>query len=311
MTKRAVVVGINDYTILDPRGRSNLRQCVRDAASVYHLLKDAFGFEDIYYYVDLFASRHAILNALRHVLSISEAGDTVCFYFSGHGARIRADLRQADCDTYYEALVPASGAWITDRDLAQLASRLEPDYVNFTVITDACHSGGLHIADANIKCRTPSFSDALIQAIVSYMHTLIPCGMCLLPGSDALNHNVSNVHERGDGTIDLDPDIDKTLVAASKSTLLAACRFDELSWEHRQLRHGLFTQALLELTSQSNFLASYHEVMEQLRTTVAQKITTLIQPNHPSTVQTPQLFGQRNRMGESFLAGWTTTPARP
>ena len=311
MTKRAIIAGINDYTILDPTGNSNLSHCVRDARSIHHLLRDAFGFTDIYHYDNLRASRDRILNALRHVLSISEAGDTICFYFSGHGSRVRADLSQADCDLYYEALVPASGGWITDRDVAQLADRLEPDYVNFTVVTDACNSGGIHPADATIKCRTPSYSSELIQAIVNFLQTLIPCGLCLPEDSTELNNNVSNVRADGNGMIDLDPDADKTLIALSKSTLLSACRFDELSWESDRYRHGLFTQSFLDIVNQSNFLASYHDMIEQLRNSVEGKISAVIRPHHPGTNQTPQLFGQRNRMEENFLAGWTHTPAHP
>ena len=311
MTKRAVVAGINDYTILDPTGKSNLSHCVGDARSMHHLLRDSFGFTDIYHYENLHASRDRILNALRHVLSISEAGDSVCFYFSGHGARVRADLSRADCDLYYEALVPASGAWITDRDLAQLANRLEPDHVNFTVVTDACNSGGIHPADASIKCRTPTYSSELIQAIVNFLQTLIPCGICLSADSTELNNNVSNVQAMDNGMIDLDPDPDKTLIAGSKSTLLSACRFDELSWESGRYRHGLFTQSFLDIVNQSNFQASYHEMIEQLHSKVEEKIAAAIRPYHPGTVQTPQLFGQRNRMEENFLAGWIRTPAQP
>jgi hypothetical protein len=311
MKKRAVVVGINDYYILDSTRKSDLQQAVWDGRAVYHLLKDAFGFGEIYHLEDRQASRERILHALRHVLAISAAGDVVCFYFSGHGARLRGDLAQADCDTYYEALVPASGAWITDRDLAQLADRLNPEHVNFTVITDACHSGGLHLADAHIKCRTPTYRGDLIEAIVSFMQTLIPCGLCLPLGSGELQHNVTNVRTGSEGAIDLDPDPDKRLVAASKATLLAACRFDELSWESSQARHGLFTQSMLETMSQSGFFDSYHDVIDLLRGGVAQKIARFIHPSRPGTQQTPQLFGQRNRMGERFLAGWVDTPARP
>lgn len=311
MAKRAVTVGVNDYFILDSTRKSDLRQAVRDARGIYHLLKDAFGFTEIYHLEDRQASRDRILHALRHVLSISEAGDVVCFYFSGHGARLRADLAQADCDTYYEALVPASGAWITDRDLARLADRLDPDYVNFTVITDACHSGGLHPADGTLKCRTPPFAGDLVEAIVAFMQTLIPCGLCLPSGSTALDQNVTNVRANPDGTIDLDPDPDKTLVAATKSTLLAACRFDELSWESTRAQHGLFTQTMVESMSQSGFLDSYNDVIDLLRGGVEGKIAQIVRPGRPGTRQTPQLFGQRNRMGESFLQGWVDTPVRP
>ena len=45
MKKRAVVVGINDYTSIDLLGRSNLNSCVSDARSIAGLLPDAFGFE--------------------------------------------------------------------------------------------------------------------------------------------------------------------------------------------------------------------------------------------------------------------------
>jgi uncharacterized caspase-like protein len=306
--KRAVVVGVNNYSVLDPSGKKNLNYSVRDARQMYWLLKDAFLFDAVYYYEDLNASSQNILSALRYILSTSEPGDSACFYFSGHGARVRADLAQADCDRYYETLVPASGAWITDRDLFALTDQLEPDHVNFTVITDACHSGGLHSADEDLKCRSPLFYDALIEAIVSFMRTLIPCGLCLPPDSQDMANNVTNVRDRGDGSIDLDADPDKTLVAACKSTLLAACRYQELSWESQSLGQGLMTQALLDIVNTSNFSASYHEVMEQTRSRVGQRFDALIRPHYPDRTQTPQLYGQRNRMEEEFLAGWIHTP---
>ena len=45
MSKRAVVVGINDYSQLDPSGNSNLSCCVADAGSMTDLLISAFGFD--------------------------------------------------------------------------------------------------------------------------------------------------------------------------------------------------------------------------------------------------------------------------
>ena len=45
MTKRAVVVGINDYTGIDPTGNNNLSCCVADASSSTDLLQQAFGFD--------------------------------------------------------------------------------------------------------------------------------------------------------------------------------------------------------------------------------------------------------------------------
>lgn len=306
--KRAVVVGINNYSVVVPKRFRNLTYSVHDARQMYWLLKEAFQFDAVNLYEDLNASKENILSAIHSMLSASEPGDSACFYFSGHGERVPANPEQADCDRYYEALAPASGAPITDRDLFALTDQLEPDHVNFTVITDACHSGGLHSADEGLKCRSLVFPDGLIEAIVSYMSTLIPCGLCLPPDSQDMANNVTNVRDRGDGSIDLDADPDKTLVAACKATLLSACRFDESSYEAEALGQGLMTQALLGIVNQSNFSASYHEVMEQARILVGKMFDAHIRPHFPNKSQTPQLFGQRNRMEEEFLAGWIHTP---
>jgi hypothetical protein len=71
----------------------------------------------------------------------------------------------------------------------------------------------------------------------------------------------------------------------------------------------VFTQAILDLVNQSDMQISHHDLMDQLRTGVADKIQRFIHPSRPGVAQTPQLFGQRNRMSESFLAGWIYTPA--
>ncbi len=307
MAKRALTVGINNYSIIDPSGRSNVTVCVNGARSMYHLLKDSFGFTQVYHLEDLRASRSRILSTLRHLISISEAGDTICFYFTGHGARLRGDLSSADCDLYYESLVPASGAYITDHDLMGLTGDLYPDAVNFTVITDACHSGGMHGSDAASKCLSPIFADDLLNTIANFMTTLIPFGVCS-EGTDQFNNNVSNVVTNS-GRIDLDPDPNKTLVPVTKATLLSACHFNELAYFNQNgTGSPFFTQSILETVNQSNMEINYHDFIAELQSKVAGKMAVQIHPTHPGITQTPQLFGQRNRMRENFLEGWTQSP---
>ena len=73
MTKRAVVVGIDDYSV---QGIRSLRVCTRDAKAFYHLLVDAFDFEpaNILTYLDQAASSAAILQALRYCVTQSQPG---------------------------------------------------------------------------------------------------------------------------------------------------------------------------------------------------------------------------------------------
>ncbi|QLQ16458.1 MAG: caspase family protein [Micropruina sp.] len=86
MTKRAVVVGINDYSHQVP-GWPNLRYCVADANAVYHLLLDSFEFDPagITLLTDQAASSANIRRALGHMLAVSEPGDVAFFFYSGHG----------------------------------------------------------------------------------------------------------------------------------------------------------------------------------------------------------------------------------
>jgi Caspase domain len=306
MAKRAVVVGINDYSIIDPSGNSNLSTCINDANDMAHLLIDAFGFDpsQVYCYTNRAASSAAIQRALAYVLQQSEAGDVVCFYYSGHGSRFPATAGQADSDRYYEAIIPASGAPITDFDLFRLADTLRPSFVNFNVILDSCHSGGMHEANNIQKIKSLQLTQEIIQAIVRSLRTLIPFGVVIPPSATVMNNNVSNVRVAPDNSIDLDEDPNKTLVQFSKSTLLAGCRYTESSWIGSD-SHSLLTQAMIDLVNSSNFSISYHDLLAQMQRRVAEKITAQILPGNPGVTQTPQLLGQMNRMTEEFLAPWS------
>jgi len=308
MTKRAVIVGIDNYRQADPTGGSDLSKCVNDARSMYTILKNSFGFSKIYTYLDNTATKSKIINALRYLVSISEAGDTICFYYSGHGTRIRTNLANRDCDSYYEALYLGNGALISDREMSQIAAPLYPEAVNFTVILDSCHSGGMHPGDAVQKCLP--FNNELIQIMIENLKTIIPFGLCLGDHIDALVGNVSNVRPNAMGGVDLDPDPDKTFLPAAKTTLLSGCRFNEFSYiGPNTYSRSIFTQCLYELIFQSNFEASHNFMIEKIRDSIQQKIRNGHFP--AGERQTPQLYGQRNRMEGDFLKGYNFTPALP
>ncbi|MEL7217853.1 MAG: hypothetical protein AAGK01_05420, partial [Pseudomonadota bacterium] len=102
-----------------------------------------------------------------------------------------------------------------------------------------------------------------------------------------------------DGQIDLDLDPNRFLVEHTKATMIAACNTVELAQEHSSLRHGLFTQAILDVCNQSNQSISYDQLMTDLQAAMNTRIQAL-----GLDAQNPQLRGQQNRMEEDFLLGW-------
>lgn len=300
MVKRAVVVGVDDYSI---QGQKTLRTCVNDANSMYWLLVDGFLFDksQTFLYTDADASRSNILRSLRYIVTQSEPGDVACFYFSGHGGRTYSQSGNAGVDKFYETIIPSSGDHISDWELADIVDDLEPSAVNFTVILDSCHSGGMHETDEVQKTKAAIFAQEFIQKMTQHMGTLIPCGVCIPHDSDVLNNNVSNVTANGNGIVDLDEDPDKTLVEKSKSTLISACRFHESAYGPKDLGHSTLTKSFLDIVNQSDFRISHHELLEALKPKVADYVKQYVRPN---ATQIPQLRGQMNRMEEDFLFGW-------
>ena len=298
MTSRAVIVGINDYSQQQslPPGWSvgNLSGCVNDAQSMRDLLTNSFGFQVTSFLTDTAATRDAIIQAVQSILSASGPGDVASLVYSGHGARFPADASSPS--RYYECIIPASGSPITDLDIFKLADTLDQSVVNFTLILDSCYSGGIHegTPDSTITVRSADYSPDYVQTCVANMSTIIPCGVLLPPGSGDMDGNVSNVVGQGNGVV-CSVDDNKSFVPLSKSTVVAACRYDETAADGP---HGALTQGLLDVINQSAPAVTYSALIDQLRDDMQ---------NNQGVSQMPTLLGQENRMTESFLAPWSTS----
>ena len=296
MTKRAVIVGVNDYSV---QGYRSLRFCVPDAASVYHLLRDAFLFDpqDLYYLVDANATSSRIRQTLRYVLTQSQAGDVVCFYYSGHGAR---RSHPSNPKQMFETIIPYSGQHISDHEIFAAADSLQPSFVNFTIILDSCHSGGMHDESEKAELvRSPAFSPELLQQLTQCT-ALFPCGICLPPQDrQTLANNITRVSAKNAGIV-VEEDPDRRLVKQSKSTMIAASNAAEYAREHTSVGHGLLTKSLLDLVNASNFQIEHRSLIGEL----ASRVSTMMTQHFPGKTQSPQLRGQENRMEESFLQGW-------
>ncbi|MFT3886768.1 MAG: caspase family protein [Arachnia sp.] len=288
MTKRAVVVGVNDYSV---QGFTSLNGCVRDASAMYHTLIDAFGFDadQVYCYLDRQASSSRILQALNWILRVSEPGDVACLYYAGHGGLHPSGTPGA----FYQTIIPHSGRFITDWDLWQAAAQLQPAAVNFTVILDSCHSGGMvDPTEATESVRTIANAQAFLATLTSTLKTVVPFGVTA-PDIETWSNNVHQIQEAPQATVCYTEEANREYTTAAKATLLAACRWDEYAGENAS--HGFLTNAILSTVNASNFTITHQELHSALTPLVHEAA------GHE---QHPVLRGQANRMDGIFLRGF-------
>jgi hypothetical protein len=221
----------------------------------------------------------------------------VCFYYSGHGGR---RPHPSNPGQMYETIIPYSGQHISDHEIFTAADGLEHSVVNFTIILDSCHSGGMHNESEKARrVRSPAFSQELISQLTQ-CRSLYPCGICLPPaGRDALAGNVVSAQARNAGVV-VEENASSRLVQQAKSTLIAASTAAETAQEHEAIGHGLLTKAFLDLVNQSNFLIEHRSLIGEL----SGRVSALMARHFPGETQSPQLRGQENRMEEDFLLAW-------
>ena len=153
---RSVLVGVDVYERPEvPR----LNGCVNDVALVRRLLKQGFGVpnEDIRVVVNERATRDAIVHRLRTTIRDVEDGDTVVFYFSGHGSQIRDRDGDELTDQLDELICPYDMDWdrrayILDDDLDELFSEVRAD-VLLEAFFDCCFFGAEPRALAELPSR--------------------------------------------------------------------------------------------------------------------------------------------------------------
>src|SRR5262249_18578889 len=137
--RRALCVGINRYR------SAPLSGCVADARTWAQTLVQ-LGFDSPVLLLDEQATRSAMLDSLKNLVTTSVSGDVVVFQYSGHGTTlldVNGDEVGGDSPGDDEALCPYdydTGAFIIDDDVAEVFQSI-PTGVNVTCFIDCCHSG--------------------------------------------------------------------------------------------------------------------------------------------------------------------------
>jgi len=129
--KYAIVIGINDY----PGTGSDLQYTVADADEMTNVLLNTYEFDNVIELTNTNATKTAIFEAIADVKTSAKSGDEVVFFFSGHGAKGKADdgdKNNVDQSIVVQEVVQGTlqFAFIWDGELVQWFSGFRtPDHI--------------------------------------------------------------------------------------------------------------------------------------------------------------------------------------
>jgi metacaspase-1 len=142
-SRYAVVIGINDY----PGTSSDLQYAVNDANEMKSVLEGTYNFKNVNLLINSDATRSKIYDAINAIKSVADANAEVVFFFSGHGAKGKAD--DGDKNSVDQSIVVQENgefAFIWDGELVQWFSGFQTNRIIF--IFDSCLSGGMYVLKA-------------------------------------------------------------------------------------------------------------------------------------------------------------------
>jgi hypothetical protein len=164
---RAVFVGVDSYlysqTNVESADFKDLRGAVADSRHIKAALRTAYGLDlDVpkpgqcksangvsITLTDNCATRAAVLEALEGQIQASSRGDTVLFYFAGHGSQVFDDQEFDQASENNGTIMPTDarkpGAQVPtdifDREIRDVIDRASAADVNVVTMFDSCHSG--------------------------------------------------------------------------------------------------------------------------------------------------------------------------
>lgn len=251
----ALLVGIDQY----PEPAHRLAGCRNDVAAFEELLTLRVEPERLRLLtlVDEQATRDNVIAAFRAHLGKAKAGDSVLFYYAGHGSRERSPevFWTVEPDRLDETLVlwdsRQPGGWdLADKELAALIRPLAAAGAHVAVILDSCHSGsGTRAFASGMKVRRFPL-DVRDRPLESF-----------LPEVQA----VASARASESGW-DLGDD--------GRHVLLAACCDDQEAAEYRTggAHRGAFSWYLLEALRQSPGAPTYRDLAASVRARVAANV---------------------------------------
>ena len=275
----ALVVGIDVYP--DPRDR--LSGCTNDARAIAAFLESRIAHPQLSLKVLLNqdATRQALIDGFRTHLGQATAGDTVLFFFAGHGSQERAPeiFWRIEPDHLDETLVchdsRTPGSWdLADKELALLIHEVAARQPHVVVVLDCCHSGS--------GTRAAQWNDVVRRCQTDVRERPAEAFLAGVLGTSAGGRT------RGDSGWDTP--------AAGRHVLLAACRDDQEAKEYftPTERRGAFSWFLLETLQNGRSTLTYREAHARAKASLEVKVAS----------QTPQLEATHDEdLDRPFLGG--------
>lgn len=262
-TKRALLIGISHYvpdegakrkippgyhpdSRFDPNySWKNLPAPPDDADRMKRLvLKDLYGFDEANIRVlpEAEATRVGILKALDKLADDSQPGDTVVFYFAGHGSRRLDSDTLSESKTHMDQTIVPIDAWqgipdVRDKELAVPFNRIVYDKkAHLTAIFDSCDSAMQARGLSPVISRALAYDDRDV-AVDKNAH----------PDEVVVESDLKRIPQNGNAVI---------LAAAGPDQSAIEAKYpDDGEW------HGAFTRALIRTLQASPQLRSADDVV--------------------------------------------------
>lgn len=290
MTRHALLVGIDRYPGFPECNQ--LASCAGDARLMAEVLQDDFHFPpaNIELLVNEEATRRGILDALEDLARRVGSGDSVVFYYSGHGSEARDrpggrfNLEVDEATEWEQTLVPHDSGRerrlpyrdLRDDELYRWIRQVNETTPYLTVVLDSCHAGTAVRGSVRTK-RVPREEDPEGHRAPDYRPFLL--------GEAEIQRSAAPAGKRW-----RDAGPSGWLPIDERYTLLAACHHLETAKEYEipgagGLKHGAFTWHLVRELRRLEPGATYRDLIEAVRSGV--------QAVYPT--QTPQVEGARDR----------------
>jgi hypothetical protein len=156
MVKKALLIGINYKNT-----ENELHGCINDVLNIQQFLTTycLFHIQNIHVLTDeteMKPTSSNIQSQIKWLVSNNVKGDTLVFYYSGHGSNVQ-DYNGDETDSRDETLVPldfqTSGLIKDDYLFTNLIYKV-PKGVSLCCFSDSCHSGSIVDLKYNFKCST-------------------------------------------------------------------------------------------------------------------------------------------------------------